>query len=59
MSFGVVMQQRHFTINYSKDINFQKLPREIQHPEQHLNTESGKTKLSAEEHIDTSHTKLT
>lgn len=43
MSFGVVMQQKHFTINYSKEINFPKLPREIQHTNQHLSTEYEKT----------------
>lgn len=39
MSFGVVMQQRHFTINYSKERNLQKLPREMQHANQALSTE--------------------
>lgn len=43
MSFGVVMQQRRFTINYSKEINFQILPREIQHTNQLLSTEYEKT----------------
>lgn len=43
MSFGVVMQQRHFTINYSKERNLQKLPGEIQHTNQHLSTEYEKT----------------
>lgn len=43
MSFGVVMQQRHFTINYSKERNLQKLPREIQHTIQPLSTEYEKT----------------
>lgn len=43
----VQLCNRLFTINYSEEINFTKLPREIQHPKQHLNTESGKT-LKAE-----------